>query len=340
MTTSLDWENLGFSFLPVNGYTRVIYSKGKWKTLEFISGSEMNISIAANVLHYGQACFEGLKAFTSQSGKIHLFRPLENHRRLQASAQRICMQAPNQELFLEACELAIQKNKEFIPPYETGASLYVRPILIGTESTIGIRPSNEYHFIVMVTPVGPYYKNGFKPIKANIIEDYDRAAPRGTGAAKVAGNYAASLIATQQTKAKKLDIDLYLDAKTHQYIEEFATANFVGITSNQEYHTPLSSSILPSITNQTLQILAKDQGLKVFTRDILLKELSSFSEVGACGTAAMITPIFSIENNQQKWKFGKEEKAGNVLTRLYQELTQIHYGEREDPYQWLHQVSL
>ncbi len=331
----LNWAKLGFSFLPVNGFAQVDFKDDQWGKLHFVHGLDMKVSVATNALHYGQACFEGLKAFTTQDSKIALFRPKENHRRMMRSAERLCMVSPAEELFLEAIELAISKNREFVPPYGLGASLYVRPLLIGTESMIGISPSSTYRFIVMVTPVGPYYKNGFKPIKARIVEEYDRAAPRGTGSAKIAGNYAAGLIANLETKKQGLDIDLYTDSIEHKYIDEFTTSNFIGITEDQGYHTPDSKSILESITNNSLQQIAQTMGLIIHRRKIRVDELNIFHEVGACGTAAMITPVCSIQNATQKWLFDSRSEADSVLTNLYNKLISLQYGEVEDKYNWL-----
>jgi len=331
----LDWKNLGFAYLPTAGFIQCDYENGAWGPLQSKTDPHLPIHIAANCLHYGQACFEGLKAFTTRDGHTVLFRPDRNAERLQQSAERICMQAPSVELFVAACQAAIALNRDFVPPHGTGASLYLRPLLIGTEATIGIKPSATYTFVVMVTPVGPYYKDGFHPVEAVVIEDYDRAAPLGTGRAKMAGNYAASLKPMLQAKKMGYPINLFADPKEKKYVDEFGTSNFIGITRDGQYKTPSSSSILQSITNDSLQILARDMGLQVVKEPIALADLGQFTEVGACGTAAVITPIYSVTWKDKIYTFGKKNEAGDTLTRLYQNLQGLQYGEIEDKYAWL-----
>ncbi|MDB5106090.1 MAG: Branched-chain amino acid aminotransferase [Fibrobacteres bacterium] len=334
-STSLDWKNLGFSYLPTNGFVQADFAEGKWGPLTVKKEPYIPMHIAANCLHYGQACFEGLKAFTTKAGKRVLFRPERNAERMQLSAERICMEAPSVGLFVEACRMATEINKDFVPPYGTGASLYLRPLLIGTEPTIGVRASSTYSFIVMVTPVGPYYKDGFSPVQAIVLEDYDRAAPKGTGRAKMAGNYAASLKPGQVAKKMGYPIVLFSDPKENRYVDEFGTSNFIGITADRQYKTPESGSILQSITNEALQVLAKDMGLTVFRGPIALDSLDQFTEVGACGTAAVITPVYSVQFRERKFTFGRPDKAGETLTRLYQDLQGIQYGEIPDRHGWL-----
>ncbi len=331
----LDWKSLGFQYLPTNGYVESNYENGSWSAPKFVASQTMEMHVAANVLHYGQACFEGLKAFAHKSGKTFIFRPDKNWERLTRSAQRICMVSPPEELFLESCKICIENNQEYIPPYGTGASLYLRPLLIGTQPTIGLNPSNSYKFLMMVTPVGPYYKTGFLPVKSLIIEDFDRAAPGGTGQAKVAGNYAAGLLPGIHARDKGYPIALFTDAKEHKYIDEFGTSNFVGLTSDKKYITPDSPSILKSITNLTLQEIAVDEGFSIENRPIAIEELDQFEEVGACGTAAIITPIYSIRRGDKEWTFGKPDQAGKYLSLLYEKLQGIQYGEIPDSKGWL-----
>lgn len=338
LAKDLDWKSLGFQFLPTNGHVQVDFADGKWGALEVKVNPYLNMHVAANCLHYGQACFEGLKAFTTKSGEIVLFRPEKNAERLQLSADRILMEAPSVELFVEACKRAVEVNREFVPPYGTGASLYLRPLLIGTEPTVGIKASSTYSFIVLVTPVGPYYKDGFHPVDALVMDEYDRAAPKGTGRAKMAGNYAASLKPGQVAKQKGYPIVLYSDPKESKYVDEFGTSNFIGITKKDEFKTPLSSSILESITNDSLQVLAAEMGLKVIREPIALDDLGQFKEVGACGTAAVITPVYSIQFGDKKFTFGDKDHAGETLTRLYHALQAIQYGESTDKYGWLVRV--
>lgn len=335
MSQNLDWKNLGFAFLPTHGHIQSDFKDGKWGPLEFKRDPYLTMHVAANCLHYGQACFEGLKAFTTKDGKAVLFRPERNGERMLASADRICMEAPPVEMFVEACRLAADKNRDFLPPYGTGASLYLRPLLIGTEPTVGIKPSSTYTFIVLVTPVGPYYKDGFSPVDAIVTEDFDRAAPKGTGRAKFAGNYAASLKPGIMAKKMGYPIVLFTDPRENLYVDEFGTSNFIGITRDGQYKTPESQSILESITNEALQVLAKDMGLKVVRGPIRLSGLDQFAEVGACGTAAVITPVHSIQYRDRKFTFGEKGKAGETLTRLYQALQAVQYGEAPDKYGWL-----
>lgn len=332
---NLDWKNLGFAYLPTHGFARSDFADGKWSPVSIQRDPHIPMHVAANCLHYGQACFEGLKAFATKSGKVALFRPDRNADRLRRSAERLCMEAPPDDLFVEACRKAVDANRDFVPPYGTGASLYLRPLLIGTEPTIGIRPSATYAFIVLATPVGPYYKDGFHPVEAVVTEEYDRAAPKGTGQAKMAGNYAASLKPGLDAKKKGFPIVLFSDPKENRYVDEFGTSNFIGITAAGEYKTPDSPSILQSITNESLQALAGDMGLKVVRGPIALDSLDQFREVGACGTAAVITPVYSVTWGSRKFTFGKPDQAGETLTRLYQELQGIQYGEIPDRHGWL-----
>jgi branched-chain amino acid aminotransferase len=333
----LDWENLGFDMLPTKGAVRVDYADGQWGQPEVITGSEISIHMGAQVLHYGQACFEGLKAFTLQSGEIALFRPDMNAKRMMRSAERICMRPPSEELFIAVCKKAVEINREYVPPHGTGASLYLRPLLIGTEPTFAIKPSGTYSFIVMVSPVGPYYKSGFSPVDALVVEEYDRAAPAGTGQSKVAGNYAASLMGSMVATEKGFPIVLYLDARRGEYIDEFGTSNFIGITGDGKYITPNSPSILQSITNDSLRQLAAQRGLTVLRQDIRIDSIDQFCEVGACGTAAVITPIGSITHRGNKTVFNGGE-VGPILQSLYGQLQGIQYGDVQDRYCWLERV--
>jgi branched-chain amino acid aminotransferase len=291
--------------------------------------------IAANCLHYGQAIFEGLKAFRTHDERVVLFRPDRNADRMRQSAERLCMEAPSNELFIEACKQVVAQNIEFVPPHGTGASLYLRPLLIGTEATVGIKASATYTFLILVTPVGPYYKDGFHPVEALVILDYDRAAPNGTGRAKTAGNYAASLLPGLVGKKKGFPIILFADPKENKYVDEFGTSNFIGITKDGVYKTPESGSILQSVTNESLQSLADDMGLKINRGPIALDALDQFSEVGACGTAAVITPIHAIHYGDRVFRYGSKDQAGETLTNLYKALQAIQYGDAWDRYGWL-----
>ncbi len=335
---SLDWKNLGFQYLPTRGHVRCDFEGGAWSAPTLHADPHISLHVAANALHYGQAIFEGLKAFRTKEGKVVMFRPDRNAARMRLSAERLCMEAPDEALFIEACKLAVRENLDFVPPYGTGASLYIRPLLIGTEATIGIKASDTYSFLVMVTPVGPYYKGGFNPVEALVMLDYDRAAPKGTGRAKTAGNYAASLLPGVIGKKKGFPIILFADPRENKYVDEFGTSNFIGITPSGEYKTPSSESILQSITNESLQALAGDMGLKVVRAPIALDALDQFSEVGACGTAAVITPIHAVHHGDKVFRFGDKDKAGATLTKLYKELQGIQYGEIPDKHGWLTKI--
>jgi branched-chain amino acid aminotransferase len=231
-------------------------------------------------------------------------------------------------------------NKGYVPPYGTGASLYLRPFLIGSSPHIGVHASEEYVFLMLATPMGPYYKDGFFPVNAFVQENFDRAAPRGVGNIKAAGNYAAGLMGDLDGKKRGFPVCLYLDAETHLYIDEFGTSNFFGITKNGAYVTPDSRSILPSVTNKSLQVIASDFGLAVEKRKVRVSELADFAEVGACGTAVVITPVYSLLHGERLYTFGKENEAGATLKRLYNEITGIQYGEIKDRHGWMYRVDM
>ncbi len=328
-----DWGNLPFGYQETNYNVRCYYRNGKWGELEVSSSTEVPIHMAATCLHYGQEIFEGMKAFTGKDGKIRLFRWEENHKRINHSATGVMMPEIPAELFLEACKKSVQLNSEFVPPYGTGASLYLRPLLIGTGPQVGVKPADEYLFLIFVTPVGPYFKEGFKPVDIKIERDSDRAAPLGTGTFKIGGNYAASLKAGHKAHEEGFAAVLYLDAKEKKYIDECGPANFFAIKDNT-YITPKSTSILASITNKSLIQIAEDLGLKVERRPIPVEELSECQECGACGTAAVISPIKRIVDGDKEYVFAKDGVAGEVSTKLYKQLLGIQLGEVEDKYGW------
>ena len=332
----LDWSHLGFGYRPTNYNVRCYYRDGKWGELEISSSEYIPIHISATTLHYGQEAFEGLKAYRDKNGRIRLFRWEDNASRLQHSARGVLMAEPPKELFFEAVKKAVLLNKEFVPPYGSGASLYIRPLLIGTGPEIGVKPAKEYLFVVFVLPVGPYFKAGFKPTDMMITRSYDRAAPLGTGTYKVGGNYAASLQSVQLAHDKGFASAIYLDAKEKKYIDECGPANFFAIKDNT-YVTPKSTSILNSITNRSLQTLAEEMGLKVERRKIPVEELETFEEAGACGTAAVITPIRKIVDidADKIYTFGDGENPGPITTKLYNKLTAIQVGDEEDKYGWI-----
>jgi len=331
----LDWKNLGFTVRKTDYNVRCVYRDGKWGALETSTDDHLSIHIGATCLHYGQESFEGLKAYRGADNRIRLFRPWENARRMIRSARGILLAEPPEELFLEAVEKVVLLNSKYVPPYGTGATLYIRPLLIGTGPEVGVRPSKEYTFLVFVMPVGPYFKEGFKPVNMLICRDHDRAAPLGTGHLKVGGNYAASMSSVSDAHEKGYATAMYLDAIEKKYIDECGPANFFGIRDNT-YITPASRSILPSITNKSLQVLADSFGMKVEQRKVPVEELAQFEEAGACGTAAVISPIGKVvdEEMDRVYSFGDGVNPGPVITRLYQTLTGIQNGDLEDTFDW------
>ncbi len=333
MSLGLDWDKLGFEYMPTKCHVRSTWRGGKWSRPELSGKDELTLSIAATCLHYGQACFEGLKAFKNRDGRIRIFRPDENLKRMNSTADFLhCPRIP-ENLYFDALTKVVRENADYVPPYGTGGSLYIRPLLIGSGPTIGVSPSGEYSFLILVIPVGPYYKGGMKGVKAVILDGHDRTAPMGTGHVKVAGNYAAGLHPNIKAKKMGFPIVLYLDAKTRKYIDEFGTSNFIAVDRKGAYVTPDSSTILPSITNKSLIAIAKDMGVKVERRPVRLGELSKFVEVGACGTAVVITPVETIRYNDREWRFPNSDKG--LLKSLYDRLVGIQFGEIEDKFGWL-----
>ena len=334
--SDIDWSSLGFSYMPVRSHITCTYKDGAWGTPELKTDHNVTLSIAATCLHYGQAAFEGLKAFRCKDGAVRIFRPDENAKRINLSASRILGPEMPVDLFVEMCRKVVLDNIDYVPPYGSGGSLYIRPLYIGTDPQIGVAPSASYQMIIMVMPVGAYYKAGLKGVPAITIDDYDRAAPLGTGTIKLGGNYAASLKPQKEAKAKGYPVPLFMDAKTHQYIDEFGTSNFFGITKKGTYATPNSTSILGSITNKSLQQIAKDLGMEVECRPIHRDELGDFAEIGACGTAVVITPISEINAGNKIYTFGEE--CGPTLKKLYDRMTGIQYGEYPDEHNWTVEV--
>ena len=332
---NINWSELGFSYMKTNGNVRCEYHNGSWGNLEWHTNEYINMHMAATCLHYGQEAFEGLKAFRGVDGKIRIFRLEENAKRLASSCRGICMPELPEGLFEEAVLMAVKNNIDFIPPYGSGASLYIRPVLFGYTAQVGVNPAKDYMLIVFVTPVGPYFKGGFSTNPYVITRKYDRSAPLGTGIYKVGGNYAASLAAHQEAHDKGYSSEFYLDAKEKKYIDECGAANFFGIKDNT-YITPKSSSILPSITNKSLMQIAEDLGLKVERRPISIDELETFEEAGACGTAAVISPIQRLDDldNNKSYVFSKDGKPGPICTMLYNKLRAIQNGEAEDIHGW------
>ena len=333
---NINWSEIPFGYMKTDYNVRCCYRDGKWGEIEISSSEMINIHMAATCLHYGQEAFEGLKAFRGKDGKIRVFRMDENAKRLQSSSRAILMPEFPVEKFEEAVRKVVLLNQRFIPPYESGSSLYLRPLLIGTGAQVGVKPAVEYLFLIFVTPVGPYFKNGFQPSKVCVMRGYDRAAPHGTGMVKVGGNYAASLRAGEKARQGGYAAVLYLDPKEKKYIDECGPANFFGIRGNT-YITPASESILPSITNKSLMQLAEQMGMTVERRPVPFEEIATFDEAAECGTAAVIAPISQIDDldEDKQYVIAKDGKVGPVCTRLYHKLRAIQYGDEPDDYGWV-----
>jgi branched-chain amino acid aminotransferase len=341
MKENIDWKNLGFEYRNLPFRYRSTWKDGSWDEGELTESNQLVISEGSPSLHYGQQCFEGLKAYRTKDGSIQLFRVDENAKRINRSAERLLMPVIPEEKFIEACMEVVIANHEYVPPYESGGSLYLRPFLIGVGDNLGLKPATEYIFSVFASPVGSYFKGGVKPSNFLVSFDYDRAAPHGTGAAKVGGNYAASLLPGFQAKGKSFSEVIYLDPATHTKIEEVGAANFFGITRDGKFITPKSPSILPSITKYSLLQIAKDRlGLEAIEGDVFLADLDQFVEAGACGTAAVISPIGGIQLKEDFHVFYSEEEVGPITQKLYDELVGIQFGDIEAPEGWIFKVEL
>lgn len=340
----IDWKNLKFSYLrtPVN--IRCYFRDGAWGPIEEHTEETLNIHMAATAFHYGQSGFEGLKAKRCKDGKVRIFRMDENAKRMQSTAEYLRMHVPPVEVFCEMVTKAVEQNKAYIPAYETGGSLYIRPVIIGSGPQLGVRPAEETLLLVFVCPVGPYYPGGIQGINAIVDRTHDRAAPFGTGHVKAAGNYGASLMSSHLAHEEGYESVLYLDPQYRKYIDECGAANFFAIrkdeaTGKTSYITPESHSILPSITNLSLKILAPEMGLEVEARQVDFDELGTFDEAGCCGTAAVITPLASVYDPKDGKTYtfkttGTSGEIGPWTKKLYDELTGIQYGEIEDRHGW------
>ncbi|GGK14187.1 branched-chain-amino-acid aminotransferase [Deinococcus malanensis] len=341
---NIDWANLGFSYIRTDLRFLSHWKDGAWDEGQLTEDNVLHIAEGSTALHYGQQCFEGLKAYRSQDGSINLFRPDQNAARMQMSCERLLMPAPSTEMFIEACRQVVKANEHFLPPFGTGGSLYLRPFVIGVGDNIGVRTAPEFIFSVFCVPVGPYFKGGLTPHNF-IVSEFDRAAPNGTGAAKVGGNYAASLLPGAQAKdaqaqGRHFADAIYLDPATHTKIEEVGAANLFAITKDgRTFVTPKSPSILPSITKYSLLHIAEHRlGLNVEEGDVYISRLDQYGEAGACGTAAVITPIGGIQHGDQFHVFHSETETGPVTRRLYDELTGIQFGTVEAPEGWIVKV--
>src|SRR5690349_19835661 len=335
---SINWDKLGFDYIKTDKRYLSYFRNGEWDKGTLTEDNVLHISEGSTALHYGQQCFEGLKAYRCKDGSINLFRPDQNALRMQRSCARLLMPAPSNEQFIEACKQVVKANERFIPPYGSGGDVYLRPFVIGVADNIGARTAPEFIFSVFAIPVGAYFKGGLTPHNF-LISSYDRAAPQGTGAAKVGGNYAASLMPGSQAKKAHFADAIYLDPMTHTKIEEVGSANFFGITHDNKFVTPNSPSVLPGITRLSLIELARTRlGLEVVEGDVFIDKLSDFKEAGACGTAAVITPIGGINYNDHLHVFHSETEVGPVTQKLYKELTGVQTGDIEAPAGWIVKV--
>lgn len=333
---AIDWSNLGFSYVKTDKRFVSNYKDGAWDEGAMIEDEKIVLNECAGVLQYAQTIFEGLKAYTTQKGEIVIFRPDLNASRMADSAKRLEMPVYPQDKFVEAVVKTVEANEAYVPPYGSGATLYVRPYMFGSNAVIGVKPADEYQFRVFTTPVGPYFKGGVKPLTIK-VSDFDRAAPHGTGHIKAGLNYAMSLHAIVTAHEEGYDENMYLDAATRTKVEETGGANFLFITKDNKVVTPKSNSILPSITRRSLMTVAKDYlGLEVEEREVYLEELSDFAECGLCGTAAVISPVGKIVDH------GKEiclpsgmNSMGTVTQKLYDTLTGIQMGTIEAPEGWI-----
>jgi branched-chain amino acid aminotransferase len=344
-----DWSKLTFSYTKTNTIVSAKFSNGKWSPLESSSNDDITISALSGSLHYGLQAFEGLKAFRGEDGKVRIFRPEENAHRMKRSADYIGLEAPSVQMFIEACERVVRENIEFLPPFESGASMYIRPLIIGVGPQLGVHISEETLFVVAAAPIGAYFGSTLVPSKAVLARMHDRAAPHGTGSYKLGGNYSGTVLAGKIAKKQGYTTVLYLDSAERKYIDEFSAANFFGIKGNS-YITPDSPSILPSITNKSLMVLAEDNGLKVEKRRVPVEELAQFEEVGAVGTAVVVSPICQIDDKpgwegfentgeavvEKEYRFGTPQSAGEKSQLLYKLLTGIQSGVVKDKFGWCH----
>ncbi len=338
---NIDWSHLAFDYVKTDYNVRCAFDGSKWGDIQVSDSEYINLHMAASCLQYGQEIFEGQKAFRGKDGKVRLFRIEENCKRIQDSARGLMMQPIETEKFIEMAEKVIKLNVRFIPPYGSGSSLYLRPLEIGVTPRVGVRSATDYLMVIFATPVGNYFAQGFTTCKVVIYREYDRAAPCGTGRWKVGGNYAGGLRATERAKQHGFSAALFLDPKEKKYLDECGPANFF-IIEGDRYITPKSNSILPSITNMSLQQIAKDMGLKVECRPVPVEELAQADEAAECGTAAVATPISEVYDNDNDihYVISKDGKPGPVVTELYQRLQAIQKGEAPDVHGWMREIDV
>ena len=337
MSKNIDWSNLGFGYTQTEQRYVANYKNGAWDEGGLSTDANITMTECACVLQYAQTVFEGLKAYTTKDGRIVTFRPDLNAARMADSCRRMEMPVFPEERFLEAIDTVVKANADYVPPYGTGASLYVRPFMFGSDAILGVKPANEFQFRVFVSPVGPYFKGGVKPLTLR-ISDFDRAAPRGTGHIKAGLNYAMSLHAIVDAHHKGFDENVYLDSASRTYIEETGGANIILIKKDGTVVTPKSDTILPSITRRSLMAVAADVlGLKVEERPVAVEELNDFAECGLCGTAAVISPVGKIVNGDTEYLFGMQE-MGPYTKKLYDTLRGIQMGELDGPEGWIRTI--
>ena len=337
---NIDWSNLGFAYQKTDKRYVSNFKDGAWDDGILTEDEMISINECACVLQYAQTCFEGLKAYTTEKGQIVLFRPDMNASRMEDTCKRLEMPVFPQERFVDAVVETVKANAAYVPPYGSGATLYIRPYMFGSNAVIGVKPADEYQFRVFTTPVGPYFKGGVKPITIRVC-DYDRAAPHGTGHIKAGLNYAMSLYAIVDAHKQGFDENLYLDAATRTKVEETGGANFIFITKDGKLVTPKSDSILPSITRRSLTYVAKEYlGMEVEEREVLFDEVKDFAECGLCGTAAVISPVGKINDHGKEICFPSGmDDMGPVTKKLYDTLTGIQMGQLEAPQGWIKVVE-
>ena len=332
----IDWSNLGFGYVKTDKRFVANYKDGAWDNGVITDDDKVVISECAGVLQYSQSCFEGMKAYTTENGHTVIFRPDMNASRMADSCRRLEMPVFPEDKFVEAIAETVRANEDWVPPYGSGASLYIRPYMFGSNPVIGVKPADEYQFRVFTTPVGPYFKGGAKPLTIK-VSDFDRAAPHGTGHIKAGLNYAMSLHAIMTAHEEGYAENMYLDPATRTKVEETGGANFIFITKDGKFVTPKSNSILPSITRRSLMVVAKEYlGLEVEEREVLFDEVKDFAECGLCGTAAVISPVGKINDHGKEICFPSGmEKMGPVIQKLYDTLTGIQMGRLEAPEGWI-----
>lgn len=340
MTENIDWNNLGFNYIKTDYRFVSNFKNGKWDEGQLITDENIILNECAQVLQYSQTCFEGIKAYNTADNKIVCFRIDLNAERMFNTCERLAMPPFPKEKFIDAIKQVVRANKRFVPPYGTGASLYIRPFMFGSDSIIGVKPANEYQFRVFTTPVGAYFKGGAKPIILKVSE-FDRAAPKGTGHVKAGLNYAMSLYPYEKAHKEGYNENLYLDSATRTKVEETGGANIIFVDKNNKVITPKSETILPSVTRRSLLYVAEHYlNLEVEEREVAIDEVKYFKECSLCGTAAVLSPVGRIVNGKEEINFSSGmEKIGEISKKLYDTLLGIQYGTIEAPKDWIYEIE-